>query len=265
MYHYVYYSYEEWGRGYIGVRSCECLPEEDCSYFGSYKDKTFAPTEKIILLTFSSREEANKAEITLHSFYDVARNPHFSNKANAYAEGFAVPGPLCEEHKRKIQDAKLEYWANEVTRQKHLEATREWWDNNPELFNKRKEALTAGRKKWASENRELVLEHQKKATEAAKLKALREPEKTQQRAIQAAKVRNQKLKEDPNFDLKRLEKVSKPVVLTTPEGKEIEFPSKYDCAKYLGISKTPIENKLMGRDPYKLRGYSLRLKDQQDR
>ena len=32
-YHYVYYSYEEYGRGYIGSRTCRCLPEEDINYF----------------------------------------------------------------------------------------------------------------------------------------------------------------------------------------------------------------------------------------
>ena len=40
-YYYVYYSYEEYGRGYIGKRECECLPEKDVNYFGSFKDKTF--------------------------------------------------------------------------------------------------------------------------------------------------------------------------------------------------------------------------------
>ena len=56
-YFYVYYSYEPWGRGYIGKRECECLPEEDVKYFGSYRDKTFKPTEKIILQTFDTVEE----------------------------------------------------------------------------------------------------------------------------------------------------------------------------------------------------------------
>ena len=53
---YVYYSYEEYGRGYIGKRECKCLPEEDVSYFGSFKDKTFNPTQKIILETIESAE-----------------------------------------------------------------------------------------------------------------------------------------------------------------------------------------------------------------
>ena len=78
---YVYYSYEEYGRGYIGKRECKCLPEEDLSYLGSYKDKTFKPTQKIILETFESVEEALEAECVLHDFYEVDKNPHFANKA----------------------------------------------------------------------------------------------------------------------------------------------------------------------------------------
>ncbi len=47
--HYVYYSYEEWGRGYIGSRTCKCHAKDDVKYFGSFLDKTFNPTQKIIL------------------------------------------------------------------------------------------------------------------------------------------------------------------------------------------------------------------------
>jgi len=102
-YHYIYYSWEQWGRGYIGVRSCECLPEEDKTYFGSYRDKTFNPTEKTILQVFLTRKEANNAEIVLHNFYNVGANSHFANKAKATSAGFCVQGmPQSEEHKRKI-------------------------------------------------------------------------------------------------------------------------------------------------------------------
>jgi hypothetical protein len=82
-YHYTYYSYEEFGRGYIGKRSCKCSPEEDVKYFGSYTDKTFKPTQKIILETYNTAEDLAKAEEILHAFYDVAPNPHFANKHNA--------------------------------------------------------------------------------------------------------------------------------------------------------------------------------------
>ena len=85
---YVYYSYEEWGRGYIGRRECICLPEEDTKYFGSYKDKSFHPTQKIILGVFLTREEMCQAEVDLHEFYQVDKNPHFANKAKQTSSKF---------------------------------------------------------------------------------------------------------------------------------------------------------------------------------
>jgi hypothetical protein len=91
LYHYTYYSYEEFGRGYIGKRSCKCSPEEDVKYFGSYTDKTFKPTQKIILETYDTAEEAIADEVKLHEFYDVANNLHFANKAKQKTEKFTVP------------------------------------------------------------------------------------------------------------------------------------------------------------------------------
>jgi hypothetical protein len=110
-YFYVYYSYECWGRGYIGKRECWCLPEEDIKYFGSYKDKTFKPTEKIILQTFNSQSEAYNAEIELHEFFQVDINPHFANKAK---------------QKRSIKEFYNEYRAslkieNEIFKNKFIE------------------------------------------------------------------------------------------------------------------------------------------------
>lgn len=61
-YFYVYYSYEEFGRGYIGKRECKCLPEEDIKYFGSYKDKSFRPTKKIISEKTKGRSAPNKGK-----------------------------------------------------------------------------------------------------------------------------------------------------------------------------------------------------------
>jgi hypothetical protein len=87
-YFYVYYSYEPWGRGYIGKRECWCLPEEDIKYFGSFYDKTFKPTEKIILETFDTLEDALSSEILLHNFYEVDKNLHFANKSKQTTKGF---------------------------------------------------------------------------------------------------------------------------------------------------------------------------------
>ena len=92
-YFYVYYSYEEYGRGYIGKRECYCLPEEDVKYFGSFRDKTFKPTQKIILETFENVEEALEAECVLHDFYKIDKNLHFANKAKQTSKKFYYINP----------------------------------------------------------------------------------------------------------------------------------------------------------------------------
>ena len=92
-YHYVYYSYEEYGRGYFGSRTCRCLPEEDINYFGSFKDKTFKPTQKIILKKdYDSRTDAIQDEIILQRFYKVVENPHFANRAYQTSTKFDTTG-----------------------------------------------------------------------------------------------------------------------------------------------------------------------------
>ena len=105
-YHYVYYSYEEWGRGYIGVRSCECDPELDTSYLGSFYDKTFSPTNKVILQVFCSREEAIAAEVELHRFYQVDKNLHFANKVRQTTSKFCGSFKRSELTRRKMSEAK---------------------------------------------------------------------------------------------------------------------------------------------------------------
>lgn len=113
-YHYVYYSYEEWGMGYIGSRSCKCLPEEDVKYFGSFKDKNFKPTQKIILKSdYATREEAYVDEIILQEYYKVVENPHFANRAYQTSTRFSIKGltswakgkKFTEEHRKKISES----------------------------------------------------------------------------------------------------------------------------------------------------------------
>jgi hypothetical protein len=104
--HYVYYSYEEFGRGYIGCRTCEASPEKD-SYMGSFHDKSFNPSHKIILETFSTREEALQAEVNLHEFYQVDKNPHFANKSKQKTTGFYYSSKgvvRTEEYKKKMSE-----------------------------------------------------------------------------------------------------------------------------------------------------------------
>jgi hypothetical protein len=121
---YVYYSYEEFGRGYIGSRGCKCLPEEDFKYYGSFWDKTFKPTQKIILAEFDNRRDAYDAEVVLHKFYDVVNNPHFANQSRALTSGFTTEGlstlfkgrKHSEETKRKIGEASKRRVTSDETR-----------------------------------------------------------------------------------------------------------------------------------------------------
>jgi len=102
-YHYVYYSYEEYGNGYIGSRTCKCLPEEDVKYFGSYTDKNFKPTQKIILKSdYATREDAYADEIILQEYYKVVENPHFTNKAYQTSTKFCYI-PSKEEAQEKAK------------------------------------------------------------------------------------------------------------------------------------------------------------------
>ena len=113
-YHYVYYTYEEWGRGYIGSRTCKCLPEEDVTYFGSFKDKSFKPTQKIILnIDYATREEAYIDEIVLQQYYKVVENRHFANRAyQTTTKFFYIPSgspwnkglQMSEEHRKKLSE-----------------------------------------------------------------------------------------------------------------------------------------------------------------
>jgi len=128
--HYVYKSFEEGGREYIGVRSCSCLPEEDIKYFGSFRDKTFKPTGKTILFVCETREEAMEIEIELHDFFDVAVNPQFANRAKAVSIGFDTTGvPRTEEHKKKLSVANSGKTHTEA--QKKAQSKRMSGENHP--------------------------------------------------------------------------------------------------------------------------------------
>lgn len=154
MHYYVYYSYEPWGRGYIGHRGCNCLPEEDTKYLGSYKDKTFKPSQKIILQTFKTRKEAITAEIILHDFYRVDINPYFANRSKQKVTGFFYDAsgnkyPNRKPHPPRKQTRSTRQKLTEInTGKKHSESTKNKlkqlvsglsWYNNGEISVRRKE------------------------------------------------------------------------------------------------------------------------------
>jgi hypothetical protein len=105
--HYVYYSYEECGRGYIGKRSSKVPPGDD-PYLGSFTDKTFQPTHKIVIAMFDSSEDAIRAEIALHHLFKVDKEPHFANRAIQSSPRFyriagrrLTAGTYCPKKKHK--------------------------------------------------------------------------------------------------------------------------------------------------------------------
>jgi hypothetical protein len=88
---YVYYSFEESGRGYIGYRKCPegKNPELD-TYLGSSCDKTFKPICKTILKRNLTQREAIAVEIYFQRKYEVAEkwNKDFANLAYQTSIGF---------------------------------------------------------------------------------------------------------------------------------------------------------------------------------
>lgn len=78
--HYTYYSYEQGGRGYIGKRTSRVPPKDDL-YLGSFSDKTFRPTNKIVIATYDSAEEALRAESALQRLFQAHKAEHFANRA----------------------------------------------------------------------------------------------------------------------------------------------------------------------------------------
>ena len=83
---------------YIGVRSCECLPEDD-DYWGSSKHlprgkkkKLNDLCDKFILGTFESRKDAVADEIRRHEENDVAISELFWNKAKQTSKRFDTTG-----------------------------------------------------------------------------------------------------------------------------------------------------------------------------
>lgn len=78
--HYTYYSYERGGRGYIGKRTSKVPPDED-PYLGSFSDKTFRPTDKIVIAIYDSAKKALRAESALQQLFCAHKAEHFANRA----------------------------------------------------------------------------------------------------------------------------------------------------------------------------------------
>jgi len=112
MHHYTYLiQHKNSAMRYIGVRSSECIPTEDTSYWGSSKHlpaDVHITHVKIILKEFPSRKEAVTHEIELHTLNNVAINGIFYNKAKQTSTGFDTTGKsrvFTKEHKANLSKA----------------------------------------------------------------------------------------------------------------------------------------------------------------
>jgi len=169
QYHYTYYSYEEFGRGYIGKRSCKCSPEEDVKYFGSYKDKTFKPTQKIILETYDTTTEAIAAEIKLQHFFKVVPNPHFVNRAYQTSTKFRNNSEIA----RKAQASRTPEERSESARKREANMTSE---QRIERARKRQAKLTPEQRSEASRKGHANKTPEERSESARKREANKTPE-----------------------------------------------------------------------------------------
>ena len=225
MYHYTYMSIDPVdGRKYIGSRSCKCLPEEDTKYFGSYKDKSFKPQQKIILKTFCSRKEAFKHEIYLHFVLDVAVNKQFANRARATVTGFT--------------------WAGQHHSQKTIERLR--------ITSKNMSQETREKIRQRNKNKKLSPWHieRLKLANIGRKHSLETKEKIKQKAL-GRKVSEQTRRKIGDFNKNKWVNrpdQSKALVLQNTKTKEIQhFVSQKEAVRVLGLHQAAINKVAMGK------------------
>ena len=239
--HYVYHSYEEWGRDYIGRRSCNCLPEEDIRYLGSFYDKTFFPTEKTILFVCETRKEAAEIEIKLHDFFDVAVNPQFANRAKATSTGFDTTGvPKTEEAKKKLSVANSGKTHTEETKKKLSVAM-----SGKTLTEEHKKKIS---KANAGENNPRYgvphTEETKKKMSVAK-SGEKHPMYGVPRTEEWKKAQSEKKSGALSIS-------SKAIIAIKPDGTELHFGSGWEAVRELGIPQSSLRYSLKnGNQPKK--------------
>ena len=138
MFHVVYLSFEEnkVSRGYVGKHSSN---DPYDPYMGSFSDKTFMPTSKMILEYSKTEKGAVAAEIRWQKVFQVVEDPAFANVAyqtsvkfsysevwseerrTAASERFRDPELLCRISKKGKKE-------KESTREKKRRVIRgSWW------------------------------------------------------------------------------------------------------------------------------------------
>ena len=117
---------------YVGVRSCDCDPEED-PYMSSSKHVKEAMEKhgkdnfvKMVMDVFSTREEANGAEERFLVANDARNTPIFYNKTNGDKDFCTFGVTLPNEHIGKLAELSRQRWA-EGRMQGSIESTKQRW------------------------------------------------------------------------------------------------------------------------------------------
>jgi len=243
-YHYVYYSYEEWGNGYFGSRTCRCLPEEDVKYFGSFSDKNFKPTQKIILESnYTTRKEAYTDEIILQEYYKVVENPHFANRAYQTSEKFSWKNNKHSElTKQKISlslkgKKRSDVFIKKCKGRKHNEKTK--IKISEAMKNKLQSEET--KRKRSESNRNPSEETRRKMSEAHKGKSVSEEVK------EKIRQKNKGRKQSEEHKIKKAESTSKHFTLQSPCGKIISGKNISKFCEDNNLNKSNIFNVLSGK------------------
>jgi hypothetical protein len=198
--HYTYYSYEEFGRGYIGKRSCKCKPEEDVTYFGSYSDETFKPTQKIVLETYDTSEQAIDDEIKIQRFFEVVENPHFVNQVYQTSNKFqpnsetarkAYASRTPERRSEAIRKALISYTPerrSEVARKRYANMTSE---QRSEIARKAQASRTPEQRSESTRKGNASRTPEKRSESAKKREASKTPEQRSESTRKAASAKFQ--------------------------------------------------------------------------
>ena len=110
MFHTVYLSFEDGkvGRDYIGKHSSEDPYDE---YLGSYKDKSFDPSGKIILEYARTEEGAVEAEVRWQQVFRVAEDSQFANQSYQNTSRFRLSS-CNEETLRRREQSIRDYYSS---------------------------------------------------------------------------------------------------------------------------------------------------------
>lgn len=126
QFHTVYNSYEREGRDYIGKHSTD-NPYDD--YKGSFRDDTFCPDEKIVLIYASTPEGAVWLEEQFQRVFRVVENDQFANRSYQTSDKF-VCGISGDDNPAKRPDVRQKISVN--TKGKPKRGLRERnFSNNP--------------------------------------------------------------------------------------------------------------------------------------